>query len=149
MEILIENLTSNLTISDKLEKDIENAINIGLDYLGYGDEYEISISIVDKDEIQQLNNQYRSKNNVTDVLTFPLYDKGYVPEFGMLGDIVICSDKVLEQSEEFGHTYQRELIYLTIHSLLHLLGYDHEIEEEKLEMRSKEKEIMRELGIFK
>ena len=104
---------------------------------------------MDKEEIKNLNRDYRGVDSVTDVLSFPLFERYEIPEFGMLGDIVICSDKVLEQAEEFGHSYERELLYLTVHSTLHILGYDHIEEEDKKEMRKIEKEVMRILGVFK
>jgi len=66
-----------------------------------------------------------------------------------LGDIVICVDRARDQAEDFGHSVKREMTYLTVHSCLHLLGYDHMEEEEKKEMRSREKLIMKELGVFK
>lgn len=149
MEILIENLTNNIEINAETFNDIEKSIKTALNYLGYGENYEISISIVDEEEIKSLNLEYRGKDSVTDVLSFPLFEKNQIPKGGMLGDIVICEQRVLEQADELGHSYQRELVYLTIHSLLHLLGYDHESLDEKVEMRTKEKEIMKLLGIFK
>ena len=149
MEILIENLTNNIEINDETFNDIEKSIKTGLNHLGYGEDYEISITIIDEEEIKSLNLQYRGKDSVTDVLSFPLFEKNQIPRSGMLGDIVICEQRVLDQAKELGHSYQRELVYLTIHSLLHLLGYDHEVQSEKVEMRTKEKEIMKLLGIFK
>lgn len=149
MEILIDNQNESLKLDEKSEKQIEKAIEVALEHLDYGNDYEISISIVDEDEIQHLNKEYRGVDKVTDVLSFPLYEKDDIPDFGMLGDIVICSKRVLEQAKEFNHSNERELVYLTVHSLLHLLGYDHIEEEDRLIMRSHEKEIMKKLGIFK
>lgn len=149
MEVLIENLTNDFNIDENLEKKIKESIITTLNYLEYGNDYEISYSIVDKEEIKNLNRDYRGVDSVTDVLSFPLFERYEIPEFGMLGDIVICSDKVLEQAEEFGHSYERELLYLTVHSTLHILGYDHIEEEDKKEMRKIEKEVMRILGVFK
>lgn len=149
MEILINNQNESLKLDEKSEKQIEKAIEVALEHLDYGNDYEISISIVDEDEIQHLNKEYRGVDKVTDVLSFPLYEKDDIPDFGMLGDIVICSKRVLEQAKEFNHSNERELVYLTVHSLLHLLGYDHIEEEDLLIMRNHEKEIMKKLGIFK
>ena len=81
----------------------------------------------------------------TDVLSFPQFESiEDMPEFGelCLGDVVICLDKVEEQAKEFGHSFERELIYLFVHSLLHLLGYDHMEEDEKKEMRQREEAVM-------
>lgn len=149
MKVLIDNHNEDLKIDLDLEILIKNSLNKALELLGYGLDYEISISIVDEQEIKTLNREYRNVDKVTDVLSFPLYERHEIPNQGMLGDIVICSKRVKEQALEFGHSEIREFIYLTIHSLLHLLGYDHISEEDYLEMRSKEKEIMKMLGIFK
>lgn len=149
MQILINNENELIKISDTMLEKIKNALVTGLELLGYSNNYEISISIVDENEIRELNNQYRGVDKKTDVLSFPLYERDEIPQSGMLGDIVISSNKVREQAKEFGHSEEREFIYLAIHSLLHLLGYDHIEEEDRIEMRSKEKAIMKKLGIFK
>lgn len=149
MQILINNENELIKISDTMLEKIKNALVTGLELLGYSNNYEISISIVDENEIRELNNRYRGVDKKTDVLSFPLYERHEIPQSGMLGDIVISSNKVREQAKEFGHSEEREFIYLAIHSLLHLLGYDHIEEEDRIEMRSKEKAIMKKLGIFK
>lgn len=111
---------------------------------------EISLSFVAPEEIQALNNDYRSIDAVTDVLSFPMlefpedrdmltYETG-IP--AMLGDIIICLIRAKEQAEEYGHSLERELCYLSVHSVLHLMGYDHMQEEEKRIMRAREKTIM-------
>ncbi len=112
------------------------------------DNIEVSISFVSNEEIQQLNAQYRDKDCVTDVLSFPQYDsidEMNKSEVICLGDVVISLDKAEEQSIEYGHAFQRELVYLTVHSILHLLGYDHMTDEEKKIMRNKEEVIMKEI----
>ena len=97
---------------------------------------EISVSLVGPDEIQALNSEYRGIDRVTDVLSVPQYAAlaDEVPEVGeiCLGDVVICKDKAEAQAEEFGHSFERELVYLFVHSVLHLLGYDHEEENDPL-----------------
>lgn len=111
---------------------------------------EISVTFVDKEEIHELNNQYRGVDSPTDVLSFPQFDDfDDLPEEGdiCLGDVVICTDKAKEQAEEFGHTFEREIIYLFVHSILHLLGYDHMDEDEKALMRRQEETVMEHLGI--
>ena len=110
--------------------------------------YYVSVSFVDADEIKQLNNDYRGVDKVTDVLSFPMEE---VDGRGvdLLGDVIICVSMAKEQAIEFGHSTEREITYLTVHSFLHLLGYDHEEDEDKSEMRLLEKEIMAELKIFK
>jgi len=110
----------------------------------------LSVSFACKDEIRRLNREYRGKDAVTDVLSFPQFD-GFeeLNDWGeiSLGDVVLCEDKAREQAAEFGHSYERELIYLFVHSVFHLLGYDHMDAEEKSEMREAEEEIMTALGI--
>lgn len=115
------------------------------------DNASLSVSFVDADEIHRLNNEYRNVDRETDVLSFPSFEPGEIPngddEEIALGDVVICSDVAKRQAEEFGHSYERELIYLFVHSVFHLLGYDHENEEEKAVMRSREENVMEMLGI--
>lgn len=119
---------------------------------------EISLSFVSLDEIHELNREYRGVDRPTDVLSFPMFDNldeleaacEESDEEGQavpLGDVVICMDKIVEQAEEFGHSRERETVYLFTHSVLHLLGYDHETEEEKKEMRKREEEIMDLIGL--
>ncbi len=109
------------------------------------DDIEISVSFVDEKRIKELNSTYRDKNSKTDVLSFPQYDtQEEIPKTGMsvLGDIVICSPIAKKQAEEAGHSEKRELVYLFVHSMLHLLGHDHMKKEEKKLMRETEEKIM-------
>ncbi|NLW52873.1 MAG: rRNA maturation RNase YbeY [Tissierellia bacterium] len=149
MLVLIDQRNDSFPLEEKYFNQIEKAISMSLKMAGYGDDYEFSFSIVDEDEIRELNRDYRENDSITDVLSFPLYEREDIPAQGMLGDIVICAKRAKEQSEEFGHSYEREIVYLTVHSVLHLLGYDHEEDDEKSEMRQIEKSIMKELGVFK
>ena len=113
---------------------------------------EVSFSIVSAEEIRDLNATYRGKDSVTDVLSFPQYDDLndiYNEEEICLGDVVINSEAVKAQAEEYGHSYERELVYLFVHSVLHLLGYDHMQEDDKCEMRAFEERVMSELGIVR
>ncbi|HCO18729.1 MAG TPA: rRNA maturation RNase YbeY, partial [Tissierellales bacterium] len=119
-----------------------------LDIEDYGLDWEISVSFVTNDEIRELNREYRGKDEPTDVLSFPFEDEFRIGE-KMLGDIVISTEKVLQQAKDLGHSLQREISYLAVHSMFHLMGYDHLDAEERKEMRLKEKRAMKELGIFK
>ena len=112
--------------------------------------YEVSVTLVDGKTIRELNKEYRGVDKVTDVLSFPL-DFGSELDMPItpLGDVVINLEKIKEQAEEFGHSEMRELSYLTVHSLLHLLGFDHIADEDRKDMREKEKEIMKALDILK
>ena len=110
----------------------------------------VSVTFVEPEEIRELNGQYRGKDAVTDVLSFPQFDDwDDLPEEGeiVLGDVVICMDQAARQAEEFGHSLEREVLYLFVHSIYHLLGYDHMEEDEKREMRQKEEEVMARLGV--
>ena len=111
---------------------------------------EISVTFVSLEEIHELNREYRQVDSPTDVLSFLQFDDlDDLPEEGeiMLGDVVICSDRAKEQAEEFGHSFEREIIYLFVHSVLHLLGYDHMDEDEKRIMRRREEEVMERIGL--
>ena len=118
---------------------------------------EVSITFESEDGIRELNTKFRGKDEVTDVLSFPMYDSmaALIEEAETLeddavislGDVVICSEVAKRQAQEFGHSEQREFVYLFVHSMLHLLGYDHEDENERSAMRKAEEDIMNELGI--
>ncbi len=110
----------------------------------------VSVTFVDEEEIRELNKEYRDVDKVTDVLSFPQFDDlNDVPEKGeiCIGDVVICPEQALLQADDFGHSPERELVYLFVHSIFHLLGYDHMEENEKEEMRSKEELIMSKIGL--
>lgn len=114
---------------------------------------EVSVSFVDTDEIQQLNAKFRNNDYPTDVLSFPLgvdgnYDVNPATGAKQLGDIVLCVPIAAEQAKKYGHSFQREVGYLTVHSMLHLLGYDHEQGGiEAVRMREKEETVMISLGL--
>lgn len=126
---------------EQIERILETVLTVE-DLLQAG---EVSISLVSDDEIRQLNRDYRNKDQVTDVLSFPQVeslDEARQANYLFLGDIVINLDQVIRQAKEFQHSEARELSYLTVHSLYHLLGFDHKTDDEKLAMRKKEKHIM-------
>ena len=114
---------------------------------------EISVTFVDDARIQELNKQHRNIDKATDVLSFPLGENGVYdinPETGakMLGDIVISMERAVAQAEEYGHPLQREVAFLTVHSMLHLLGYDHVNGGlEAVHMREKEEAVLTQLGL--
>ena len=113
----------------------------------FADSAEVNVTFVDDEEIKKLNTEFRNIENSTDVLSFPLGENGIYdinPENGakMLGDIVISVDHAFHQAELYGHTLQREIAFLTVHSMLHLLGYDHMDDgPQKALMRKREEEI--------
>ena len=119
------------------------------------------IIFADEDGIRELNARFRDKDAVTDVLSFPTLEgicgkkilrRNFPYDIGedgclMIGSIAICEKRAHEQAEEYGHSYMRELMYLAVHGLCHLLGYDHEEEEDKQLMRQKEERILKRLGL--
>ncbi|HBC31198.1 MAG TPA: rRNA maturation RNase YbeY [Clostridiales bacterium] len=135
----------------KITKDNEAAIKRAVDAVLSEEElhgdFEISVSFVTNEEIKELNREYRNVDNETDVLSFPMNEE--FDGVTILGDIVISTQKIIEQASDFAHSLEREMSYLTVHSMLHLLGYDHMCSDEKSHMREKEKEIMKKLKIFK
>lgn len=135
-------------IRQKALKTIEEVLKVEK----FGENAEVSLSIVDKDTIHKLNKDYRNVDRGTDVLSFPMDEEAFDIEGNpifLLGDIVICLDVARNQAAEFGHSLEREMMYLICHSTLHLLGYDHIEEDDKAKMRAKEKEVMKNLGVFK
>ena len=116
------------------------------------DRLKFSVTFVDNAQIKELNKQYRDKDIETDVLSFPMgengvYDKDIETGAQILGDVVISMEKARDQAELYGHSFQREVGYLTAHSVLHLLGYDHIDNMERVRMREKEELIMEQLGL--
>lgn len=117
------------------------------------DRAEISVTFVSTEEIHELNRVYREKDSVTDVLSFPQYESAEAMKTveGVLciGDVVICPEQALLQADEYGHSGERELVYLFVHSVFHLLGYDHLEKEDKDEMRAQEEKIMSQIGLIR
>lgn len=154
MNLLVDNRDETLVWDETKAKPLENALQVALHTQHVQDDVEISLSFVTGEEIRELNAQYRGKDSETDVLSFPVYEAEQIPmlreegNLDVLGDIVINMERVRAQAEEFGHSEERETVYLAVHSLLHLLGYDHEEEADKRRMRHEEKRIMRALGFL-
>ncbi len=117
----------------------------------------INIILTTPENIRKANREYRNIDKETDVLSFPMFEKDEINEikktksevFDVLGDIIISIDRVKEQAEEYGHSFERELAYMTIHGFYHLMGYDHMTEEEKKEMREKEENVLEQLNIIR
>ena len=130
---------------------LEQAVNEAIHLSGGSEEAEVSLMLVDDQRIHELNREYRGVDRPTDVLSFALQDETDEPdsefEDDMLGDIVISVERAREQAGDYGHSFEREIVYLAVHGTLHLLGYDHEEESDKQEMRSKEEEVMAILGL--
>lgn len=152
MNLLLANDTNQDLDLDLIRERAEKTIEEVLRVENFTENAEVSLSIVDMETIHRLNKEYRDVDRPTDVLSFPMDEEGYDMEGNpifLLGDIVICLDVAETQAKDFGHSLEREMMYLICHSTLHLLGYDHIEDEDKKEMRAKEKEVMKNLGVFK
>lgn len=147
ISVLFDDRQDMMEINGDNEAAIERAVEAVLTEEECDGDFEISVSFVTNEEIKKLNKEYRNVDNETDVLSFPMNEE--FDGVTILGDIVISTQKIIEQADDFGHSPEREMIYLTVHSMLHLLGYDHMENDEKSAMRAKEKEIMKNLKIFK
>lgn len=147
MDLEINNQASDFFVTEAFLATIKRAISTVLSEEKIKNYCNVSLSFVSETEIQALNRDFRKIDRVTDVLSFPMNEK--IGEYLLLGDIIICVDRAKEQAVEYGHSMERELVYLIVHSTLHLLGYDHMTDAEKNEMRKKEKQIMNSLGIYK
>ena len=137
----------------KMKALIEKAIRGTLECENFDRDVVVSVTFTDNEGIREKNREFRDIDRATDVLSFPMYDmaNGDMPEEGMdceLGDIVLSLERAAEQAVEFGHSYERECAFLTVHSMLHLLGYDHvNSEEEDEEMRAHQRVIMTHIGL--
>ena len=150
MDLILDDRQDKLEVSEELIEKIKDIIIECLDYEGYDDNYEVSLSFVDNKEIHELNREYRGVDRETDVLSFPLLSDDFEDvelEEESLGDIVVSLERALEQSIEYNHSFEREVCFLICHSMFHLLGYDHDTDENTKEMREKEEHILNKLNI--
>ncbi|MDU0963815.1 MAG: rRNA maturation RNase YbeY [Peptostreptococcus sp.] len=150
MEIIFDDRQTYKKIDEDILDKVERVMLAVLDYEDYDDNYEVSLSFVDNEEIRNLNRDFRNIDRVTDVLSFPMFsddefDIEYEEE--SLGDIVISIQRADEQAEEFDHSLEREICFLVCHSMFHLLGYDHMEEEEAKDMHRREEEVLNGLDI--
>lgn len=153
--IYFNNDQEKLPITYKLKMLVRRAVDATLSFEGFENDCEVSVTFTDNEHIHLLNEQYRGVDRPTDVLSFPLTDfTGESEEPAIdapvvsLGDIVISLEKAAEQAAEFGHSFERETAFLTVHSMLHLLGYDHETgEEDEQDMRARQTAIMEAMGL--
>lgn len=152
VNLLIDNRTEEL-LTAELEEAIRKAAAESLKYEAFDENCEISVSIVDNEEIRKINQQFRNIDRATDVLSFPMltFAEGEEAEVNendeiLLGDIIISLERAREQAEEYGHSLKREIAFLTAHSMLHLLGYDHMEKDEEAEMFRRQKEILMQAG---
>ena len=153
VKVVITNRQKDVKIPSGIRLLIRRCCHAVLATEGFEGPAEVSVSFVNNEQIRELNNEFRHKDAATDVLSFPLGENGVYDineETGayQLGDVVISVPKAMEQAEQYGHSLQREMGFLTVHSMLHLLGYDHEAGGlEDLRMREKEETVMSKLGL--
>jgi len=157
--ILIENLQSKIAITDNINGLLNRAVEISLKLEDFETPSEISIMLVDDNSIREINKEYRGIDKPTDVLSFPMLeiedgklkieqgDFDRDKELLLLGDIVISLETVNKQAEEYGHSFERELAFLTTHGMYHLLGYDHECEKDSKVMFEKQEIVLEQMGL--
>ncbi len=147
MEVLVTNEQEAIDINIDFIKELSLEI---MSFIGSPDNAQLSLVFCDNKAIKDLNKEYRSKDEPTDVLSFPIELENFVPEIRMLGDIVISTETAVTQAKEYKHSTETEIAILLIHGLLHLHGYDHIKEDDKKEMREKENEALKHIcGIEK
>ena len=153
----IVNEQDKLEITEQIEEIISSVVLKTLDLEDFTEDCYVAVTITDNENIKIINNEQRGIDSATDVLSFPVleFEDGqmlagvgdYFEDKLILGDIVLSAERAKQQSEEFGHSFEREVGYLTCHSVLHLLGYDHENEDEREVMRAKEEETLEKLAL--
>lgn len=141
------------TVTPSLRALTRRAVKAALEYEKVGFAPEVSVTYTDNEGIRELNAAHRNIDRATDVLSFPLFEREELIEASdgdALGDIVISLEKAREQANEYGHSFEREVAFLTVHSMLHLLGYDHEISEaDEKEMFFRQEEILKTMGLLR
>ena len=153
IKVIISNEQKDIKIPTGVRMLVRRCCNAVLRQENFEGSAEISVTFVNNEQIHKLNLEHRNIDRETDVLSFPLgengvYDINHDTGAKMLGDIVISIEKAFAQAEEYGHPLQREIAFLTVHSLLHLLGYDHENGGlEAVHMREKEESVLTQLGL--
>lgn len=157
MNLIIEDLQERFSLDDITIDTLEKVIQHSLEEEEINYKVEVSLSLVDNLKIKELNNKFRGIDKSTDVLSFPIYEKHELNEMKnknnigeiLIGDIVLSLEKASEQADEYGHSFEREISFLTCHSMFHLLGYDHDTEENASIMRVKEEKVLKGLGIVR
>jgi probable rRNA maturation factor len=149
--VLIKNNQKKVVTPPPLRRLVKAAVGATLDFEDFTADSEVSVTFTDNEKIHVLNREYRDVDRPTDVLSFPLYEGEELGQaFGpvVLGDIVLSLEKAKAQAEEYGHSFEREVAFLTVHSTLHLLGYDHETsEEDETDMFRRQNAIMDLMGL--
>ena len=153
VRVIISNNQKTVKIPTGVRMLVRRCCNAVLQLEKFPEPAEISVVFIDNAQIQKLNKEYRGKDMPTDVLSFPMsedgkYERNHVTGAVLLGDVAISMEKAMEQAEQFDHSLEREVGFLTAHSVLHLLGYDHEQGGmDRVRMREKEEQVMTQLGL--
>ena len=148
-KIYIENEQTLLKLNFSLKHLLHSAIRAALAYEHFDRPVEVSVTLVDNEAIHIMNRESRGVDRPTDVLSFPMFDKDFDNgELCVLGDIVLSTEQASIQAKEYGHSLKREIAFLTVHSMLHLMGYDHETSpEDEADMFRRQEEILAKMGI--
>ena len=148
-KIYIENQQNLLKLNFSLKHLLHSSIRAALSYEQFDRPVEVSVTLVDNQQIHELNRESRGVDRPTDVLSFPMFDEDFDNgELCVLGDIVLSTEQASIQAKEYGHSLKREIAFLTVHSMLHLLGYDHETSpEDEADMFRRQEEILTKMGI--
>ena len=152
MTVFITNEQDKIEIPAEWEEKINQVAAICLREEQLPEDIEVDLLFVDNEAIREMNLEYRDKDSATDVLSFPMYEPDEEiddEEEVLLGDIVISLERAQEQCEEYGHSLEREVMYLLVHGLLHLAGYDHMEEEDKKVMRTQEEKLLAQIGAIR
>ena len=155
LKLYFSNEQKKIKISFRMRCLIKKAVKEALKQENFHYFTEISVSFIDNEAIHELNLQYREKDKHTDVLSFPIWEKEELADGSAfdghavtLGDIIISAEQAKVQSEEYGHSLEREICFLAVHSVLHLLGYDHETsEEDERYMKQKQEDVLTKIGL--
>ena len=150
MKLLIQNRQKR-PLPKELKQEMSRAARLSLLVMGRRDKVEVSLTFVDNAAIRDLNRRYRGIDRPTDVLSFAITEgeelAGPAGQRELLGDIIISVERAEEQAENFGHSARRELVFLMVHGMLHLLGLDHQEEAERLFMEAKQRQVLALLGV--
>lgn len=148
--ITVDFIDAKQFTSEDEREEIKSLLSLAYEFLNQENDAEVSISFVNAEEIRAINRDYREKDAVTDVISFAIEDEEdnviHEEAIRTLGDIIICTDRAKEQAIDYGHSYRRELLFLSLHGFLHLLGYDHIDKADEVLMNEKQDEILEAFG---
>lgn len=158
-EVFLEDLQDRIAVDDNMKTLLENAAKECVRHSEISLASEVSITLVDNERIREINKEYRNIDSATDVLSFPILDmeEGRIlstegdincdDNLLLLGDIVISIERASKQAEDYGHSLNREIAFLTTHGMFHLLGYDHMTKQQEKTMLEKQEEVLAVLGL--